>query len=864
MSDSWARVVDVFTRARALAPSEREALLAELPPNAAREVLSLLAADESAGDFLEESPSTGTAPARVGPFRLHRRIARGGMGVVYEAEQDRPQRRIALKLLTSPWPSQKERLRFEHEAEILASLEHPSIARVYSAGTATDDRGADLPFIAMELVLGARSIVAFARARLLPRRQRLQLFLEACSAIEHAHRKGILHRDIKPENLLVDAEGQLKVIDFGIARPIDADSELTRTGELMGTLRYLSPEQAEGRRPDVRSDVYALGLVLYELLLDRPAFSAQGSVSAVLNQTRTVIPPIGSGELDVQLTTVLRVALAKDPEDRHASVGVLREDIERIITNRPILSRQPSRLRRARLWIRRHRAVAAAMGLVAVTSVAATFVSIGFALETEQARQAEVRRSRREAAARQSLEDAYQRSRELSSWVLRDLYAAMERIPGTLSAREQLVERFREHLDELSVSHAPSRIELARAWSRLGDLLGGGSPSHLGRTEEALASYQRSIELYRTLAALEQPDVSLELVNVELHLASLQLEAGQAEAAVSTLELASESLARDWPQHLSAEARLAQVDHARIEARLAAATGSIVEAGQALQRALDIAETLVTGRRGEAPYAMKLAAVNIELAVLLANRLPRAREHFERFLEIVSALPAPAEDDLAARHDRAHYHVLAADFIVSHDLEEAFERYSSAMELRKPLVAAAPEDAGTLRRLTIAEERAGSVLIRLGRSEEAIELLRPCLERRRQLLEKDPTNRERQFELAVVHQDLGEAYVALGKRARAREHLLEAVERFSAIRQEAGAYPAARSRLSAAAESLGDLLGESNALNQVTAAQHWYRESRTQIEVLQQAGNCTEVDTKRLERLDAKLSTASVLTEDTD
>ena len=210
-------------------------------------------------------------PKKIGHYHLRQLIGSGGMAVVYLAVQEHPRRTVALKLMKSGVTSRSALRRFEYESQILARLRHPSIAQVYEAGTHDDGTGG-VPFFAMEYIASARTITDYANEKKLGARQRLELFVKVCEAVHHGHQKGIIHRDLKPGNILVDSSGEPKIIDFGVARATDSDMAVTTLqtdiGQLVGTVQYMSPEQCEADPADLdtRSDVYALGVVLYELL----------------------------------------------------------------------------------------------------------------------------------------------------------------------------------------------------------------------------------------------------------------------------------------------------------------------------------------------------------------------------------------------------------------------------------------------------------------------------------------------------------------------------------------------------------------------------------------------------------------------
>src|SRR4051794_36472528 len=286
------RTEELFHQAVDLPPERRQALLDRACANdpELRAALDSLLADDARfhGDedtpFLESplvrpaafttdmlAAANGPAlPARIGRYRLIRLLGEGGMGVVYEAEQDHPRRIVALKVIRPGLASPSLLQRFRHESQILGRLHHPGIAQVYEAGLADDGQ----PFFAMEFIRGL-PLDEYARHHNLDVTARVALLARVCDAVQHAHERGVIHRDLKPANILVEESGQPKVLDFGVARATDADlltsAGLTQTGQLLGTPNYMSPEQvtADPAAIDQRSDVYALGVILLELAAHR-------------------------------------------------------------------------------------------------------------------------------------------------------------------------------------------------------------------------------------------------------------------------------------------------------------------------------------------------------------------------------------------------------------------------------------------------------------------------------------------------------------------------------------------------------------------------------------------------------------------
>ncbi len=393
---------DIFQSAVDLPESQREAFLSNHCADDAdlRAVVQrLLSIDaEGIGEFMCTpvfTPTTGGVgdtgtglPERIGRYQIVRVLGEGGMGVVYEARQDKPQRTVALKVIRTWLPTANILHRFQHEAETLGQLQHPGIACIYEAGMAefggeTGTLGHH-PYFAMELVRG-RPLSEYASEMELTMRDRLKLIANVCDAVQHAHQRGVIHRDLKPANILVDEAGQPKVLDFGVARATDADVQTmtmqTDTGQLIGTVPYMSPEQVTGdsRLLDTRSDVYALGVILYELLSGKlPLDVRNRSIPEAARIIREEKPSrLGSvtrtaSGLRGDVETIVVKALEKDKSRRYSSAAEFAGDIRRYLAHQPILARPPSALYQLRTFARRNQAL--------VTSVVVTFVALCAAL----------------------------------------------------------------------------------------------------------------------------------------------------------------------------------------------------------------------------------------------------------------------------------------------------------------------------------------------------------------------------------------------------------------------------------------------------------------------------------------------------
>ncbi len=375
---------------------------------------------------------------QIGPYIVESLIAEGGSAAVYAARQESPARRVALKVLRRDAAGESWRRRFEREAEILASLDHPGIAHFYAFGRTPPPESR--AYIAMELVEG-ETITAFAKRHGLTLTQRLELLIQACDAAEYGHRRGVVHRDLKPGNILVSLEpgrgadaARVRLVDFGVARLAQSGTEapMTAAGVLIGTPAYMSPEQVSGGATvvDGRADVYALGVVLYEMACGRTPFGGEDSPPIELLHRILQEQPTRLGLMDTSLRGDIEIiaakALARDLKMRYQTASELADDLRRFIQKRPILARRPSVGYVARTFVRRNRLLAVALAAAFVALVGAAGVA-GWAAVTGR-------------------EQARKMTREAEFW--QGLAESMWRVPGTSRVRRELLDQIIPHLEE--------------------------------------------------------------------------------------------------------------------------------------------------------------------------------------------------------------------------------------------------------------------------------------------------------------------------------------------------------------------------------------------------------------------------------
>ena len=404
--------------------------------------------------------------ARLGDVTIVRLVGEGGMGRVYEGLQGMPCRTVAVKMIRPGVLSPAAARRFEHEAQILGRLTHPGIARIYSVGM-QPLAGGTVPYFVMEYVEEGKSITEFATARGLGMRDRVALFREACQAVSHGHQKGVIHRDLKPGNILVDAAGHPKVIDFGVARSTDADvartTMLTDVGQLVGTLQYMSPEQFDGEvdEIDVRADVYALGVVLYELLAGKPPYDIAKrpvyEAARIVHDTEPRSLATVNPKLRGDVATIVAKCLEKERGRRYSSAAELEADLGRYLRGEPIAASPPGLIDGLLRLARRHR-VAAAAGAAGLTALVAAVIGVSmFAVQAERERKAS-------NAQRQRADDA---TREAT----RQLYVAnLQSLQAAVDARNIRLAR-RLYADNLAIVGHPLPLEMQVLGAKLDDAL---------------------------------------------------------------------------------------------------------------------------------------------------------------------------------------------------------------------------------------------------------------------------------------------------------------------------------------------------------------------------------------------------------
>ena len=802
--ERWRQVEGVFERVLELRAGERPAALERAcgsDEELRREVESLLAAHAEAGSFID-SPSlflphqaldgggAALSPGQViGRYRIVREIGRGGMGTVYLAARadEQYEKHVALKLIKRGMDTDSVLRHFRTERQILAGFDHPNIARLLDADT-TDD---GLPYFVMEYVEGT-PIDDYCDRHALSVTGRLELFREVCAAVTYAHRHLVIHRDIKPSNILVTEEGVPKLLDFGIAKilqPGGSETAATATGLRMMTPEYASPEQAQGLAVTTGSDVYSLGVVLYELLTGRSPYRFKSrspdDIARALSETEplrpsTVIDTLEVGEtgdgdaaptastpesvsrtregtperlrrrLRGDLDNIVLTAMRREPGRRYQSVEQFSEDIRRHLEGLPVLARKDTLAYRGAKFVRRNRAAVAAAALVILSLV------VGVAATAWQARRAR--------AAQARAERRFNDVRKLANAVLFDYHDAIMDLPGATPVRERLVRDALAYLDSLAAESGDDpalQRELAAAYDRVGDVLGTPHGASLGDMAGAMESRLKALRIREELVAADPRD------------------------AQNRRDLAESHRKVGW-QLLDTSETARGLEHFR----------------QAVALYLEVAAE----RPADPGIRRGLARAHSQLGSALEDRgdLAGALDNHRRALALLEALSAADARDRGLRRSLsiAHENTGRALFL-SGDVPGALESNGKALALRAALAAEEPTNADSRRLLAISYQNDGDFREQSGDKRGALESFRRKIVIDEELLAADPANAQAHGDLGYSSQRLGDLLAGLGDDSQALSHYRRSAEKYQKLSSDAPESLGSRLRLAVSRAGVG-------------------------------------------------------------
>jgi len=787
--ERWQRLKAIFVDVVEHERTAREAALRDLAqrdPEAAEEARSLLRRfDEAATNFLTGAPlATGDeaeeAPdltgRTVGGYHLRAELGRGGMGMVYDAVREEDGKHAAVKLLR--WRGDPAEIAAQVRAErrILAGLEHDNIARLIDGGSTEEG----LPYFALEFVDG-QPIVDYCEAHKLDVPARLQLFRSVCAAVDYAHQRLVIHCDIKPANILVTAEGVPKLLDFGIARLLQPGTA-SSTGKggpdaaksalpIALTPEYASPEQVRRKPVTTATDVYALGLLLHELLTGRRAQAlttlAPKEIIHVVCDTQPIAPSLAAPatlqrQLAGDLDAIVAKALRKEPAERYGSARELAEEVRRHLSSQPVEARGGGATYRAGRFVRRHRVVFAAGLLVTASLVGGTVAAV-----------------REAQRAQRRFEDV----RKLAGSFLFEFHDAIRDLPGSTPARQLIVTKALEYLDILAREAGDDLglvRELATAYQRVGDVQGYTANANLGDTTGAAASFEKSVALAERLAAATPADTGARLLlTVGLEkLGTMSIALGRSPAARQHLARAQEildGLRRERPRDADV-AHALHVVHLR-RGQLLLQLGEPDAALAAYEAAQRGDESFLAVAPGDARAKRDLSVSRSFVASLVGERDP------VRGLELYAALLPPAAELAAADPTNAQ---LQRDLLVGYEdvaqmqgklghWAESLDNHGKALVIAEALLRADPSNLQALQDLSVRHAQIGDVLLEKGDLPEALASYQRSLDLDARVAARDPNAKAVEY-LGWSHLNVAGVLEKLHRTDAALDHYRQAIE----------------------------------------------------------------------------------------
>lgn len=784
-SEQWPRVKELFAAAVELPLGERAALLdrdCHGDDALRREVESLLQADAQTETFIEEPAfaiprdlldeergEENFAGRQFGAYRVIREIGRGGLGNVYLAARadDQYQKEVAIKLVRRGLDTDDILRRFCGERQILAQLDHPNIARLIDAGSTEEG----LPYFVMEYVAG-QPIDRYCDGRQFSTHKRLELFRTVCAAVTYAHQRLVIHRDLKPSNILVTEEGVPKLVDFGIAKVLHADDPLaaqTMTGIRVMTPEYASPEQVRGLAITTSTDIYSLGVLLYELLTGQRPYrlttrTSEEIAHAVTDQvperpSTTVARNLKSQisnfkSLKGDLDNIVLMALRKEPERRYASVEQFSEDIRRHLEGRPVIAHRDTVGYRAGKFVRRHKAGVLATAVVVITLLA------GLAATLREKRRAERR---------------FNDVRQLSNALLTDIAPKIERLQGSTEARQSVLTQSLKYLDSLAKESAGDPVlqsELAAAYEKVGDLQGNPTNPNLIALADALASYEKAHAIRQQLLKSDPqgaPQRRLLADNYRV-LGDIRWQTNEPAESLKSSEAALRlynELLSEGPA--SSELRLAWIRTNHDIGKSLSTNEKYAASIGYFEKAIEAAEEL----RRQLPDRLEVLSLLGNCRRQLANSLSwegkqkEAEAEMEKALAIHEPLLAPNPNDVSIRTGLYQTYMMTSSLYEEVNDRLATEYGLKALRLISENVEQDPANIRAKQQLAKTYSRLGVTLDNEGKNTESILQLEKAVAILQEIARHETKNRRFKHDLATAFIRLGDSRHQQGESARA-------------------------------------------------------------------------------------------------
>ncbi len=790
-TERWQRIKQLFDAAVDLPPDEQARLLEnECAEDTAlrNEIEALLRADArsdsfitqpafaSAADILAAEPAAQVIGRRFGAYEVVREIGRGGLGAVYLATRSDSayRKEVAIKLVRRGLDTDDILQRFRHERQILAQLDDPNIARLIDGGT-TDD---GLPYFVMEYVAG-QPIDSYCAENRLSIAERLALFRKVCAAVTYAHQNLVIHRDLKPSNILVNKEGEPKLLDFGIAKLLTPDAELvTMTAPALRVMtpEYASPEQIKGEKITTASDVYSLGVLLYELLTGAKPYrlktrSPEEISRAVTDQepARPSIARAGEKSLRRDLDNIVLMAMRKEPHRRYSSVAQFSDDIRRYLTARPVVAHRDHVVYRARKFVQRNRlAVAAALVLLATL--------IGGIVATSWEAKRATAEARVAARERDRAQKRFNDVRQLSNALLFDIAPKIERIQGSTEARKALVTRALDYLDSLANEAADDRqlqSEVAAAYEKIGELQGSPRKPNLNDFTGAMRSYEKARTIRTALLQTTHDDEQLKRIAGDLNaLAALHWFRSDLKDSLVCSQAALDAYAhllRNDP-----DARELRIAHAEAQIDLGRSyyyNEEVVKALPLFRDALATLQQLRTTDPDNSEILRLAARARTLLGITLSwnNKQAEGEAEMAQALQTGDALVARNPQDNVFRQGLVDTKFQAAQLFEDVDNARAFEYARQARDLAEEILRIDPADIQAQQNVAKSYSLIGQQALQSNRSEEAVGYLTKAAELFAELVKRDPAQQ-------TYKHDQGRVLTALGSARQMQKQFTAAIE----------------------------------------------------------------------------------------
>jgi non-specific serine/threonine protein kinase/serine/threonine-protein kinase len=767
--DQWARVKPIVNACLEIEPVGREALLLQLcggDLSLASEVRSLLDSHADMGDFMASSAldrlhQECLTGSQLGAYRLCELISGGGMGTVYRAVRTNDfSKQVAIKLVKRGMDTDFILRRFQHERQILAVLDHPNIARLLDGGAARDGR----PFLVMDYIEGV-PISDYAQQHSLRIPERLKLFQTVCSAVQFAHQNLVVHRDLKPANILVTRDGAPKLLDFGIAKLLEPDGDVTMTSVRLMTPECASPEQVLGQPITTASDIYALGVLLYQLLTDEMPYQFAARTSEEIARVichGQPTKPSAVRRVPEDLDTIVLKAMHKEPGRRYASAEQLSGDLDRFLRGLPVAARKDTFAYRAGKFVTRHKTATAAAVLFAFSLIG------GMAATLWEAHAVEVQRARAERR--------FNYVRELAHSVIFEFHDAIQDLPGSTPARKLFVDRGLHYLDMLvkdSSGDLSLQRDIAAAYERVALVQGQYGRANLGDAAGALKSLQKALAIRQGIAKAN-PKTAGDMLALAVcyRLVATQLMAnGSANAALVGIRQAtriSEDLRSRDPSVLETLAELGNdYDVAGI-----IESGSLGDLGGAVlsfRKAIAVNGALLKSdpRDEDARRALEINYVHLGTSLNAKGRFQECALDEQNALAIAKELALGSSSTTRIRDVAVAYNHLAMCYEGLGDARQTLLSFVEGRKIYRDLASTDPRNATLQNGLAVADLNVGEWLSKTGRVREGLRLMDEAVRIKERLVASDSANLVERARLAQFYAERSEARKRSGMLAAA-------------------------------------------------------------------------------------------------